>query len=115
MRHNDLLDGAFDAPEPPKEKPKEWKRKSSRELDAIFEVDSGDYEDDIFIAKPIPSAPKKEHKPVKRRKRKVKARRVLPEHAEKLLDIWVKKLLLARRKVQKYRQAVKRYKKQGKI
>ncbi len=120
MRDNDLLDGAWDAPEAPKPAPKEWKRKSCRELDALMGVDSGDYDDDIFIAKPITkpiSTGSKSTSPksTKRRKRKAKATKVKPEDARKLLELWVKKLLLARKKVQKYRQAVKRYEKQGRL
>ncbi len=49
MRDNDLLDGAWDAPEEPKPKPKTWKRNSCRDLDKLFGIDTGDYEDDLFV------------------------------------------------------------------
>jgi hypothetical protein len=121
MRDNDLLDGAWDASEEPKPKPKTWKRNSCRDLDKLFGIDNGDYEDDLFV--PVrKSEPKKEKprakkadKPVRRKKRRAKATRINPEDAQKLLQVWVKKLLLARKKVQKYRQAVKRYQSQGRI
>lgn len=121
MRDNDLLDGAWDVPDEPTPKPKTWKRNSCRDLDKLFGIENGDYEDDLFV--PVrASEPKKEklkakraEKPVRRTKRRAKATRVKPEDAEKLLQVWVKKLLLARKRVQKYRQAVKRYQSQGRI
>ncbi len=120
MRDNDLLDGAWDEPIVAPAPPKAWKRKSCRELDALMGIQDGEYEDeDIFVARPISkpaiAKPAKAKACTKRRKRRAKATRVKPEDARKLLELWVKKLLTARRKVQKYRQAVKRYEKQGKL
>jgi|APGre2960657373_1045057.scaffolds.fasta_scaffold02461_4 hypothetical protein len=120
MRDNDLLDGAWDAPANAPPPPSAWKRKSCRELDALMGIHDGEYEEnDIFVARPISkpaiAKPEKAKASPKRRKRRTKATRVKPEDAQKLLDLWVKKLLTARRKVQKYRQTVKRYQKQGKL
>jgi len=116
MRDNDLLDGAWDAPANAPPPPSAWKRKSCRELDALMGIHDGEYEEnDIFIIEPTVAKPKKAKASPKRRKRRTKATRVKPEDAQKLLEIWVKKLLTARRKVQKYRQTVKRYQKQGKL
>ncbi len=123
MRDNDLLDGAWDAPEEPAPKPTTWKRKSCRDLDKLMGVEGGDYEDDLFVPVKVSSTPKPKPakkrtakaKPVRRNKRRAKATRVDPEEAVAQLQKWVKKLLLARKKVQKYRQAVKRYQAQGRI
>lgn len=127
MRDNDLLDGAWEAPEEPKPAPRAWQRTSCRDLDRVFGVVSGSHEDDdLFVPvrpptpqpqtqpKPKPKATKPRAKPAKR-KRRAKATIVHPEDAEALLRLWVKKLLLARERVQKYRAAVRRYKAQGRI
>lgn len=123
MRDNDLLDGAFGAPDEPKPTPKAWKRISCRDLDAVFGIE-GEYDDDIFIPPPVVQqavrvrvATRSRGATVatKRRKKRSKTKRVNPEDAMRLLQIWVKKLMTARKKVQKYRQAVKRYQAQGRI
>lgn len=67
------------------------------------------------IEKPKVIMPKAEDKPKAKRKRRRKATRVSPDEALGFLSRWVKKLLQARKMVQKYRTAVKRYQKQGRI
>lgn len=120
MRDNDLLDGAWDTPEDPKPVSKGWKRSSCRDLDKLMGVEGGDYEDDLFVPVKVSSTPKpkpakKKAKAVRRKKVRAKVTRVEPEEAVVQLQKWVKKLLLARKKVQKYRQAVNRYRAQGRI
>jgi len=127
MRENDLLDGAWDAPEEAKPAPRAWQRSSCRDLDAVFGVQSGKYEDDdLFVpvrastpAQPKPKAtPKARTKPKARPKakaRRAKPIKIYPEECEAKLDLWIKKLLHARRMVAKCRAAVRRYKAQGRI
>lgn len=121
MRDNDLLDGAWDQEEIPAPKPV-FHRKNAM-LDKMMGVGASD---DVFEECFDAPKPKKERKrrtvvcktspkkQVKRTKRK-KFTKVSPGEAIDLLAAWEKKLLKARAMVQKYRQAVKRYTKQGKI
>jgi len=128
MRDNDDLDSVFFGAEPEKPKPKEWKRQSCRDLDMIMGVVSEIAKDevDIFMSalQPKPTATK-ERKPKAKRDEKPKRKttrrkrrtfkKVKPDEAVAQLAKWVKKLMTARKMVQKYRQAVKRYRAQGKI
>jgi hypothetical protein len=119
MRDNDLLDGAWDAPEEQKPAPKVWKRSSCRDLDLLFGVE-GEYEPPTIVTTPMPVTRERATRvttrtTTRKKVRRRKATKVKPEDAVRLLAIWEKKLLLARRKVQKYRQAVKRYQKKGMV
>lgn len=119
MRDNDLLDGFWDE-EPMPSAPVPKFNRANGLLDRLMGVQT---EDLVAEYTDAPKAKKRKTrtvvcKPVKgkkqRRKRK-KFTKVDPGEAVDLLAAWEKKLLKARAMVQKYRQAVKRYQKQGRI
>ena len=113
MRDNDLLDGAWSeevviAP-PPK-----FSRANGL-LDKLMGIPTQDiFQEFTETPKPRKTRQSKVVKSKTTRKRR-KFTKVSPGEAVDALAAWEKKLLKARAMVQKYRQAVKRYKKQGKI
>jgi hypothetical protein len=124
MRDNDLLDNFWGHAEEKPLPPKKWERSSCRELDDVFGITPVS---PVVKPAPIRAVPvaKPAPKPVKvtrtapaapvRRKRRAKVVRVSPSEAIDGLAAWEAKLLKARKMVQKYRVAVKRYIKNGKI
>jgi hypothetical protein len=123
MRDNDILDDFWGKPEEKPLAPKKWERNGCRELDEVFgikPVHKPVVKPAPIRAVPVPSRSTPVRKPVaaapapKRRGRKG-GKRVSPGEAIDALAAWEKKLLKARKMVQKYRQAVKRYQKQGRI
>lgn len=112
MRNNDLLDGAWGeevavAPQP------KFSRANGL-LDRLMGVQT----QDLFQEYSDTPKPKKRitvPKPVKRKSKRKTFTKVSPGEAVDALAAWEKKLIKARAMVQKYRQAVKRYKKQGRI
>ena len=73
MRDNDLLDGAWEAPEEPKPAPRAWQRSSCRDLDRVFGVVSGSHEDDDLFVPVRPPAPQPQSDPLVDAARKVQA------------------------------------------
>lgn len=122
MRDNDLLDDFWGGPEEKPAPPKKWERGSCRELDDVFGIAPVS---PVVKPAPIRAVPVSKPAPVKatrpsapapvRRKRRAKVVRVSPSEAIDGLAAWEAKLLKARKMVQKYRVAVKRYIKMGKI
>lgn len=117
MRDNDVLDafwGEEPAPTPP---PPKFSRANGL-LDKLMGVPTQDiFQEFKEIPKPTKrrnANPTKVTKTKTTRKRR-KFTKVSPGEAIDALAAWEKKLLKARAMVQKYRQAVKRYKKQGRI
>lgn len=116
MRDNDLLDGAWSeevviAP-PPK-----FSRANGL-LDKLMGIQTQDiFQEFTETPKPRKTRQPKKTKVVKSKTthKRRKFTKVSPGEAVDALAAWEKKLLKARAMVQKYRQAVKRYKKQGKI
>ena len=124
MRDNGILDDFWEAEE---EKPvfvAKWKRGGCKELDDVFGIEPVVVKAVVkpvvvkavvkAVVKPVIAKPKLD-KPVKKRKRRAGFKKVKPDEAVSMLTKWEQKLLKARKMVQKYRTAVKRYKKQGKI
>jgi hypothetical protein len=118
MRDNDVLDafwGEEPAPAPP---PPKFSRANGL-LDKLMGVPTQDiFQEFKEIPKPCKrrnakTTPKVTKTKTTRKRRKFT--KVSPGEAIDALAAWEKKLLKARAMVQKYRQAVKRYQKQGRI
>ena len=117
MRDNGILDDFWEAEEEKPVSVAKWKRGGCKELDDVFGIEPVVVK--AVVAKPVVVkaivAKPKLDKPVKKRKRRTGFKKVKPDEAVSMLTKWEQKLLKARKMVQKYRTAVKRYKKQGKI
>ena len=107
MRDNEILEDFWEAEEEKPVSVAKWKRGGCKELDDVFGIEP-------VVVKAVIAKPKLD-KPVKKRKRRTGFKKVKPDEAVSMLTKWEQKLLKARKMVQKYRTAVKRYKKQGKI
>jgi len=129
MRDNGILDDFWETEEDKPVSVAKWKRGGCKELDDVFGIEPVVVK---TVAKPVvvnpvvkpvivkpvvvkPVIVKPVAKPVKKRKRRAGFKKVKPDEAVSMLTKWEQKLLKARKMVQKYRTAVKRYKKQGKI
>ena len=116
-RDNGILDDFWEAEEEKPVSVAKWKRGGCKELDDVFGIEPVVVK--AVVAKPVVVkaivAKPKLDKPVKKRKRRTGFKKVKPDEAVSMLTKWEQKLLKARKMVQKYRTAVKRYKKQGKI
>ena len=110
MRDNGILDDFWETEEEKPVSTAKWKRGGCKELDDVFGI-----EPVVVKAVVKPAIVKPVVKPVKKRKRRAGFKKVKPDEAASMLAKWEQKLLKARKMVQKYRTAVKRYKKQGKI
>jgi hypothetical protein len=116
MRDNGILDDFWETEEEKPVSTAKWKRGGCKELDDVFGIEPVVVK--AVVAKPAivkPVVVKAVVKPVKKRKRRAGFKKVKPDEAASMLAKWEQKLLKARKMVQKYRTAVKRYKKQGKI
>lgn len=121
MRDNGILDDFWEAEEEKPVSVAKWKRGGCKELDDVFGIEPVVVKAVVNtvivkpkLDKPVIVKPKLD-KPVKKRKRRAGFKKVKPDEAVSMLTKWEQKLLKARKMVQKYRTAVKRYKKQGKI
>ena len=124
MRDNGILDDFWEAEEEKPVSVAKWKRGGCKELDDVFGIEPVVVKAVVntvvvkavvkAVVKPVIAKPKLD-KPVKKRKRRTGFKKVKPDEAVSMLTKWEQKLLKARKMVQKYRTAVKRYKKQGKI
>lgn len=117
MRDNGILDDFWEAEEEKPVSVAKWKRGGCKELDDVFGIEPVVVKAVVAkpkLDKPVIVKPKLD-KPVKKRKRRAGFKKVKPDEAVSMLTKWEQKLLKARKMVQKYRTAVKRYKKQGKI
>ena len=115
MRDNGILDDFWETEEEKPVSTAKWKRGGCKELDDVFGIEPVVVK--AVVAKPVvvKAVVKPVVKPVKKRKRRAGFKKVKPDEAVSMLAKWEQKLLKARKMVQKYRTAVKRYKKQGKI
>lgn len=117
MRDNDVLDafwGEEPAPFPP---PPKFSRANGL-LDKLMGVPTQDiFQEFKEISKPTKRRNAKTTKVTKTKttRKRRKFTKVSPGEAIDALAAWEKKLLKARAMVQKYRQAIKRYQKQGRI